>query len=608
MDCTFAAVKKDEKGAKPKITKDSWKKAKRILRYLKPYRFLYSVSLIILLIGSAVSMAFPLLMGKLFGSTSSSSGFDPSNLSDTNSVVILLFMVISMQSIFSFFRIYLTSIVTENVLTDIRRDAYRKLITLPISFYNKNKTGELTSRIGADITLLQETFNTIFPEFIRQFIVIIVGMSFLMFISWKLSLIMLATIPVVALVAVFFGRFIKKISKQAQDKVAESNSIVEESLTAITSVKAFANEYLEIIRYKNVTEDVKKLGLRGALWRGFFVSFIIFCMFGAMVFVIWQAVLMRDAGMLTLSELTSFILFSIFIGASFGSIPELYAKIQNAIGATERLMDILEEKSEEVEVLSPVKSGKRLLGSVEFKNVGFHYESRPDIEVLRNISFKVEPGMQVAIVGPSGSGKSTMASLLFRFYNPISGEIYYDGNDIQTLALSEMRGQMALVPQEVILYSGSIEENISYGKPNATKDEIREAARKANALEFIEKFPDKFNTVVGERGIQLSGGQRQRIAIARAVLKDPSILILDEATSSLDSESERLVQEALEKLMEGRTSFVIAHRLSTIKKADMILVIENGELVEIGKHDQLVQNENGLYKKLSSLQFMPFEA
>lgn len=605
MDCTFAPVKKDEKGVKPKITKDSWKKAKRILRYLKPYRVLYLTSLLVLLIGSTIAMAFPLLMGKLFGSSSTGSGFDPSNLTDTNTVVILLFMVIAMQSIFSFLRIYLTSIVTENVLTDIRREAYRKLITLPISFYNKNKTGELTSRIGADITLLQETFNTIFPEFIRQFIVIIIGMSSLIYISWKLALIMLATIPVVAIVAVFFGRFIKKISKEAQDKVAESNSIVEESLTAITSVKAFANEYLEILRYRGVTEDVKRLGLRGALWRGFFVSFIIFAMFGAMVFVIWQAVLMRDAGMLTLSELTSFILFSIFIGASFGSIPELYAKIQNSIGATERLMDILEEKSEEVEVESPVKSGKRLLGSVEFKNVGFHYESRPDIEVLKSISFKVEPGMQVAIVGPSGSGKSTLASLLFRFYNPVSGTISYDGNNIQTLALSEMRGQMALVPQEVILYSGSIEENISYGKPKATQEEIKEAARKANALEFIERFPDKFNTVVGERGIQLSGGQRQRIAIARAVLKDPSILILDEATSSLDSESERLVQEALEKLMQGRTSFVIAHRLSTVKNADIILVIENGVLVESGKHDQLVQNENGLYKKLSSLQFMP---
>jgi ABC-type multidrug transport system fused ATPase/permease subunit len=305
MDCTFATVKKEENGKKPKITKESWRKAKRILRYLKPYRVLYSTSLMVLLIGSMVGMAFPLLMGKLFGSTSTGAGFDPSNLTDTNSVVILLFIVFAFQSVFSFFRIYLTSIVTENVLTDIRRESYRKLITLPISFYNKNKTGELTSRIGSDITLLQETFNTIFPEFIRQFIVIIVGMSFLAYISWKLALIMLATIPVMALVAVFFGRFIKKLSKQAQDKVAESNSIVEESLTAITSVKAFANEYLEIIRYKNVTEDVKKLGLRGALWRGIFVSFIIFCMFGSMVFVIWQGVLMRDAGELRLDELVS---------------------------------------------------------------------------------------------------------------------------------------------------------------------------------------------------------------------------------------------------------------------------------------------------------------
>jgi ABC-type multidrug transport system fused ATPase/permease subunit len=597
-------VKKDEKAQKPKITKESWLKARRIFKYIKPYRALYFTSLGVLLIGGLISMTFPALMGKLFGSTTTKGDFNLFDFSSTQSVVTLLFTIFALQSIFSFLRIYLTSIVTENVLADIRREAFSKLVTLPITFYNKNKTGELTSRISADIGQLQETFNTILAEFIRQFIVIIVGVTFLAFISWKLVFIMLGTIPVMAIVAVFFGRFIKKISRQAQDKVAESNSLVEESLTAITSVKAFANEYLEIVRYGKVIDEVKNLGIKGALWRGFFVSFIIFCMFGSIVFVIWQGVLMKDSGDLTLDQLVSFVMYSVFIGASFGSIPELYSKIQSAIGATERLMEILDEKSEEVEILSPVKSGRRLLGKVEFIQVGFHYESRPDIEVLKNITFKVEPGMQVAIVGPSGSGKSTLAALLLRFYNPATGEIKYDGNNIQSLALSEMRGQMALVPQEVILYSGTISENISYGKPGSTEHEIREAARKANALEFIDRFPDKFNTVVGERGIQLSGGQRQRIAIARAVLKDPSILILDEATSSLDSESERLVQEALEKLMQGRTSFVIAHRLSTVKNADIILVIENGVLVEAGKHDQLVQNENGLYKKLSSLQFV----
>lgn len=601
----FCQVKKDKK---PKITKESWLKARRITGYIKPYRFYFSISVLFLLASSVASMAFPLLMGKLFGSSSSAQGFNFDGLSNTKTVVIILFSIFAIQSVFSFFRILLSSIVTENVLADMRIKAYRKLISLPINFFNKNKTGELTSRISADITLLQDTFNTVLPEFIRQFIVIIIGVTFLAIISVKLALIMLATIPVMAIVAVFFGRFIKKLSSQAQDKVAESTSIVEETLTAIASVKAYASEYFEVRRYKKATEEIKALSIKGAIWRGAFVSFIIFCMFGSIVFVIWQGVVMKDAGEISLDQLVSFVMFSVFIGASFGSIPELYSKIQVAIGATERLMDIIDEKAEVIELDMPVSSSQRILGKVEFEKVDFHYESRSDIPVLKNISFQVEPGMQIAIVGPSGAGKSTIASLLLRFYEPVSGVIKFDGVNIQEQPLSELRSQMALVPQEVILFGGTIRENIQYGKQDATIDEIKEAARKANALEFIEKFPEGFETIVGERGIQLSGGQRQRIAIARAVLKDPSILILDEATSSLDSESERLVQEALEKLMEGRTSFVIAHRLSTIKKADLILVLEHGSLVEVGTHQDLVSTENGLYKKLSSLQYVAQEA
>jgi ABC transporter fused permease/ATP-binding protein len=598
-------ARKDNNLPKVKITRQSLKKAKRLFSYIKPYRLVFYASLFFLLLTSFASMAFPMLTGKLFDSSSAGGDFKISDLDNTKSVVIILFAVFALQAIFSFFRIWLSSIVTENVLADIRKDSYRKLISLPFNFFNKNKTGELTSRISADISQLQDTFNTILYEFIRQIIVIVSGVTLLAFISWKLALIMLATVPVMALVAVFFGRFIKKISREAQDKVAESNSIVEETLTAIASVKSFANEYFEVRRYKKAVGEVKELAIKGALWRGLFVSFIIFCMFGSIVFVLWQGILLKEAGEIGMDHLVAFVFYSVFIGASFGSLPELYAQIQKAIGATERLFEILDEIPEPVEIDKPVKAASRILGKVEFANVRFHYESRPDFEVLKNISFKIEPGMQVAVVGPSGSGKSTMASLLLRFYQPVSGEIKYDGINIQHLALSELRSQMALVPQEVILFAGTIRENISYGKPDATDDEIKSAAGKANAIEFIERFPDGLNTLVGERGVQLSGGQRQRIAIARAVLKDPSILILDEATSSLDSESERLVQEALDTLMQGRTSFVIAHRLSTVKKADLILVIENGVLLEAGKHEELVAKNEGLYRKLSSLQFMP---
>ncbi|HRE75674.1 MAG TPA: ABC transporter ATP-binding protein [Flavobacteriales bacterium] len=582
--------------------KGSWKKARRFLKYVGPYRVAWYASFVFLLLSSALSMAFPLLMGRLFDAGTSTSGIDLSDMSSANSVAILLFIVFGVQSVFSYFRIYLGSIVTEGALNDLRRDAYKKLVSLPISFFNKNKVGELNSRISADITMLQDTFNTTLAEFVRQFIVIIIGISALAWISWKLSLIMIATIPVMAIVAVFFGRFIKRLSKEAQDKVAESNGIVEETLTAIASVKAYANEAFEVVRYKKAADEIKNLSMRGAVWRGAFVSFIIFAIFGSIVFVLWQGVLLTQNGEIAKGDLVSFVVMSVFLGASFGSIPELFARIQKSIGASERLMDLFDETSENISMEIEKKGMERLKGEVAFEHVSFHYDSRPDFPVLNNVSFTVPAGQQIAIVGPSGAGKSTIASMLLRFYDPVEGCIRFDGKDALQYNLSQLRDQMAIVPQEVILFGGTIRENIAYGKPGASDAEIEDAANKANALEFIQKFPSGLDTIVGDRGVQLSGGQRQRIAIARAVLKDPSILILDEATSSLDSESERLVQDALEKLMKGRTSFVIAHRLSTIKRADQIFVVEDGQIKERGKHDELVLVNEGLYNKLSKMQ------
>ncbi len=581
----------------------SWKKTKRLLSFLYPYRRIYTLSLVILFFSSSVSMAFPLLMGQLFGAREASlSDVDLTDLNNATSVIILLLLVFALQALLSFFRIYTTSIVTENVLKDIRQTAFHKLIRLPIRFYNRNKVGELSSRLSADIALLQETFSVTFSEFIRQFITILIGITALAYLSWELSLIMLAVIPLMALVAIFFGRYIKKLSKDAQDKVAESNVVVEETLTSIQSVKAFANEFYELFRYRKVTNEVKAISMRGAVWRGAFVSFIIFCMFGSIVFVMWQGVLLTQAGEMTQAELFSFLMLSVFIGASFGSIPDLFSKIQRAIGATERLMELLDEPEEAIKTDKYVSAGFRFSGRVEFEQVSFHYDSRPDIPVLNSISFSTAPGQQIAIVGPSGSGKSTLVSLLLRLYDPVTGQVRFDGQDAKAFDLSELRSQMAIVPQEVILFGGTIRENIAYGKPGASDEEIQQAAIQANAFQFIERFPDKFDTLVGDRGIQLSGGQRQRIAIARALLKNPSILLLDEATSSLDSESEYLVQQALEHLMKGRTSFVIAHRLSTVKKADRILVLENGEIKEWGTHEELSNKEGGLYQKLSRMQ------
>jgi ABC-type multidrug transport system fused ATPase/permease subunit len=412
---------------------------------------------------------------------------------------------------------------------------------------------------------------------------------------------MLSIVRLVAVFAVVFGRAIRKISKETQDRIADSNTIVEETVSGISSVKAFANERFEIGRYAKSTYDIIDVALRGAKARGLFASFIIFCLFGSIVAVIWFGVRLVHAGEMGIGDMFQFVLYSVFVGASIGGIAEMYAQIQKAVGAIERILEILDEKAEPYS--DATAAGQYPLeGVLEFSDVSFRYPSRPEIGVLNSVSFKAKKGETIALVGPSGSGKSTMASFVLRFYDPDAGQVLFDGKDAREFDLEFLRNQMAMVPQDVLLFGGTIRENIEYGKPGATMNEIEEASKKANAHDFISSFPEGYETVVGERGIKLSGGQRQRIAIARAVLKDPKILILDEATSSLDSESERLVQEALDKLMQGRTSLVIAHRLSTIRNADRILVLDRGKIIESGSHRELLELKGGLYKNLLELQ------
>lgn len=597
--------RKKEKTERIKLSKESVKKAMRIFSYLKPYRVKFTIGMFFLLFSSLTSMVFPGLMGKLVDATGNSStdgGFF--NFDNINQVAIVLLCVFAAQAVFSFFRIYLFAQVTENMLASLRQATYQHLIKLPMAFFNKKRVGELNSRIASDISILQETFTTTIAEFLRQILTITIGIALLAFYSYKLTLLMLCTLPVMIVAAVIFGKFIKKLSKNTQEKIAESNVVVEETMSGIANVKSFVNELFEINRYKKITNNVKGIALRGAKWRGGFASFIIFAMFGSIVLVIWYGSLLKASGEITMGDLFSFIMYSVFVGASFGGVAELYTSIQKAIGSTEHLMEILDEETEVIEVSeNPVK----LTGKVAFQQVGFHYPSRPDVEVLKNVSFEVNQGQQIAIVGPSGAGKSTITNILLRFYNPQSGTILFDDKDAQNLSLFDLRSNMALVPQEVLLFGGSIKENIAYGKPDATDEEINAAAKQANALEFITSFPEGMETLVGERGIQLSGGQRQRIAIARAILKNPAILILDEATSSLDSASEKLVQDALDNLMKGRTSFVIAHRLSTIKNADSIMVLQDGNIVEQGTHNELMNQTDGVYQNLSNIQFAPHE-
>jgi ABC-type multidrug transport system fused ATPase/permease subunit len=602
---------KKKKSEKVKLSKDSYRKARGIFSYLKPYSFVFFIGWIFLFLSTTAGLVFPYLMGKLLGSTGQSQNLNESvrliDMNNINTVAISLFVLFAFQALFSFVRVVIFNNVTENTLRDIRNDAFSKLIYMPMDFFNRNKVGELTSRVSADITQIQETLRTTIAEFFRQIIIIVGGIAFLLFISWKLALIMLGTVPVMAIVAVVFGRFIRRLSKEAQDFSAQSNSIIEEALTGISNVKSFTNELFILTKFKKSTQQTRDLNVKSGLWRGVFVSFIIFCLFGAIVFIVWQGLLMTQGENPTLSSegFYQFVLFTIMMGASVGSLPDMYASIQKAVGSTENLMNIINETTETE--ANKGTSKPTISGKVKFENVSFSYPQRSDIEVLKAISFEIDKNQTLALVGASGSGKSTISNLILNFYQPTGGSIFLDDTLSRDFDINHLREHMAIVPQEVLLFSGTILENIRFGKPTASVEEVIEAAKNANAWEFISTFPEQLETEVGDRGIQLSGGQKQRIAIARAILKNPTILILDEATSALDSESERLVQEALEKLMEGRTSIVIAHRLSTIRNADRILVLQHGEIIESGKHDELIAL-GGTYAELVQLQNMVAKA
>lgn len=595
------------------LTKDSVKKARRIFSYMRPYRGVFIIGWFFLLFSSSVGLFFPYLLGQLLGGTDTSgtqlgtipstSALEVIDLNNINIVARLLLFLFLTQSIFSYFRIILFTRVTENTLRDIRMDAMDRLLHMPMGFFNNHKVGELTSRLSSDITLIQDTLRTTIAEFFRQIIIIIGSIVFIAMISWKLSLIMLATVPVMAVVAVIFGRFIRRLGKEAQTAAADSNGIIEESLMGITNVKTYTNEGYLLHRYKKAVNDIQKLNIKSGNWRGLFVSFIIMCLFGAIIFIIWQGLHMTLGPNPTLDkgDFFSFVMFTVFMGASIGSIPDLYAGIQKAIGATEHLMDIIGEPTEQD--IFQGNLTRPIDGKIEFDAVEFAYPQRKDIRVLNQLSFDVATGEKVALVGSSGAGKSTIVSLILRFYDVNSGTVSIDGTPIHKMDIEHLRSSIALVPQEVILFGGSIKENILFGKQTATDEEVIEAAKKANAYDFIMSFPEGMETQVGDRGIQLSGGQKQRIAIARAILKDPKILILDEATSALDAESEKLVQDALNELLNNRSAIIIAHRLATIRKADKILVLDKGSIVESGSHDELVKVKDGIYANLSELQF-----
>ena len=568
-------------------------------------------------------LMFPFLVGHLLdAAVPSVKAPSPGTWAPTlGEVALLLLGSLTIQAVLTFFTSFWFYQVGESAVVSLRRDLYGRLLSLPMRFFGEHRVGELASRISNDLSLIQDTLSNTLPQMIRQTLLLGGGVCFIAATSLKLSLVMISSFPVLILVSIFWGRKIRGLARGAQDRLAESATVVEETLQGIANVKAFGNEPFEIRRYSTQLTAYLTSTLQAGRVRSGLISFIILGVFGSIILVLWYGATLMQAGQLTHGELTRFILYTTFVGGSVASFAEVFSQLQKTLGATERVREMLREEPEAgfnipaatSATRSDATSGEtpaapsqttapvRLTGAVEFRDVHFRYPSRADVPVLRGISLRAAAGERIALVGPSGAGKSTLVSLLLRFYEPDAGQLYFDSTPAASYTLAQVRANMAIVPQEVLLFGGSIWENIKYGKPDASDEEILEAAKGANCHEFIERFPEQYATVVGDRGVKLSGGQRQRIAIARALLKNPSILILDEATSSLDSASEQLIQQALDTLLKGRTAFIIAHRLSTVRNVDRICVIENGRVAESGTHTELLE-VNGLYRQLSDLQ------
>lgn len=573
-----------------------------LLSFYRPHAVKGILALIIMLITASIGLIFPAMIGTMLDGfihpeqTHGLFGIAPS----PGMLAVWLLILIAVQSTIRFFASMTIARITETSLAELRTKAFDHIIRLPMHFFAERRVGELSSRLSSDLSQIQETFAFTVLELLRQTIFMIGGIGFILTAGLDLALPVLLALPILVLIAVMFGRFIRKQSTKTQDALAMSATIIEETLQAISSVKSFTNEQFETKRYHGALQNMIGLAIRTAKLRSAFVSFILFTFFGGIAGVIWYGGSLVQQGTITVGDFATFLIYAMFVGGAMGSFAELLGQIQKALGASVRLREILDA---DIEMIDSSDQNKKFrpLHSISLKDVNFHYPSRPDIPALKSINLEIKSGQRIAFVGESGAGKSTTASLIQQFYQPSEGVISYDGIPASELGLSCIRSSIGIVPQDIVLFGGTIAENIRYGNIHAEFDEVKKAAELANAKEFIERFPEGYDTIVGERGITLSGGQRQRIAIARAILKNPPILILDEATSSLDSSSEHLISEALERLMESRTTIIIAHRLSTIKNCDAIAVFDKGSIIEYGTHDALIA-QNGVYAHLSALQ------
>jgi ATP-binding cassette, subfamily B, bacterial MsbA len=569
---------------------------KRLFGFVSPYRVRLILALFFITTGSLLGLAGPYTLQFLVDAV-----FVEGSFLLLNRIALILIAIFLTQSIFYFIRGYLLSYIGERVMADLRLHLFQHLQTLSISFYNERRTGELVSRLTNDVATVRSVVTSDISTAISQFLTFIGAFILIIITNWRLTLFMFALVPLVMLFAIIYGRRLRSLSRSVQDQLANATTVLEESIAGVRIVQSFSREPYEMSRFRESIERTFVLAMRRIRLSASFGPIISFLGFSVVVSIFWYGGIQVLTGELTAGQLVMFLILTMTIAGSIGQFSGLYTSLQEALGATRRLFEILDTQPEIRDIPEAV-SLPTITGTIQFKNVSFSYKDNPGIHILKEINLDIKPGEVMALVGPSGAGKTTLFNLIARFYDPTSGKVCVDGFDLRTIQLKSLRDQTGIVPQETLLFGGSVRENILYGRLEATQEEMIEAASASNAHDFIVHLPNGYDTIVGERGVKLSGGQRQRIAIARAILKDPRILLLDEATSSLDSESEGLVQEALHRLMEGRTSIVIAHRLSTIRSADRIAVLDEGKLVELGAHDELMLLD-GLYARLYRSQF-----